>query len=75
MAGLKTHLEAGFDQITPAVCQGLIQKVADQENRYWQEDEEDDSRECFDDAALAVEGNGFPETEEDFPGFISDIKF
>jgi len=42
LAGLKTHLEAGFAQVTPAVCQSLIQKVRDQEDQYWVEDEEDD---------------------------------
>src|SRR5438309_2181398 len=31
MASLKPHLEAGLDQVTPAVCQGLITKVRAQE--------------------------------------------
>ncbi len=64
MAGLKRHLDAGFDQVTPAVCQGLIQKVRDQEDQYWQEDEEDDNREQFDDFALRANESGFPEAEE-----------
>lgn len=45
LAGLHTHLKAGFDQVTPAVCQRLIQKVRAQENQYWVEDEEDDDSE------------------------------
>jgi hypothetical protein len=64
MAGLKRHLDAGFDQVTPAVCQGLIQKVRDQEDQYLQEDEEDDNREQFDDFALRANESGFPEAEE-----------
>jgi hypothetical protein len=64
MAGLKRHLEAGFDQVTPAVCQGLIQKVRDQEDQYWQEDEEDDNCGQFDDYSLEANESGFPEAEE-----------
>jgi transposase len=64
MAGLKRHLDAGFNQVTPAVCQGLIQKVRAQEDQYWQEDEEDDNREQGDDFALRANESGFPETEE-----------
>jgi hypothetical protein len=56
LAGLKTHVEAGFDQVTPAVCQSLIQKVRIQEDQYWVEDEEDDEedndRELLDFMAL-----------------------
>lgn len=52
LAGLTTHLEAGFDQVTPAVCQGLIQKVRAQEDQYWIEDEEDDDSELVDVVAL-----------------------
>ena len=74
MAGLKTHLEAGFDQVTPAVCQGLIQKVRTQEDQYWQEDEEDDNQELFGDFALQANSNGFPETAEGLLEFISDEK-
>jgi transposase len=48
LAGLKTHLEAGFDEVTPAVCQSLIQKVRAQEDQYWVEDEEDDDSELLD---------------------------
>jgi hypothetical protein len=44
-AGLKTRGEAGVDQVTPAVCHSLIQKVRDQEDPYGVEDEEDDDRE------------------------------
>lgn len=53
MASLKTHLEAGLDQVTPAVCQGLITKVRDQEDKYWIEDEEDDNRKRLDDDSFA----------------------
>ena len=52
LAGLKTHLEAGFDQVTPAICQSLIQTVRIQEDQYWVEDQEDDDSEFLDFAAL-----------------------
>jgi transposase len=73
LRGLKLRLEEGFDQVTPAVCHGLIQKIKDQEDQYWREDEEDDdNKELFDDGVLPTGENGFPETEEDFLEFISD---
>ena len=52
LAGLKTHLEAGFDQVTPVICQSLIQTVRIQEDQYWVEDQEDDDSEFLDFAAL-----------------------
>jgi len=48
LAGLKTHLEAGFDQVTPSICQSLIQIVRLQEDQYWVEDQEDDDSEFLD---------------------------
>jgi hypothetical protein len=56
LAGLKTQVEAGVDQVTPAVCQSRIQTVRDQEDQYWVEDEKDDeednNRELLDFMAL-----------------------
>lgn len=52
LAGLKTHLEAGFDQVTPSICQSLIQIVRLQEDQYWVEDQEDDDSEFLDFTAL-----------------------
>lgn len=52
LAGLKIHLEAGFDQVTPAICQSLIQTVRIQEDQYWVEDQEDDDNEFLDFTAL-----------------------
>jgi transposase len=52
LAGLKTHLEAGFDQVTPVICQSIIQTVRIQEDQYWVEDQEDDDSEFLDFAAL-----------------------
>ena len=53
MASLKPHLEAGLDQVTPAVGQGLITKVRDQEDKDWMEDEEDENRKRLDDERFA----------------------
>lgn len=53
MASLKTPLEAGLAQVTPAVCQGLITQVRDQEDKDWMEDAEDDNRKRLDDESFA----------------------
>ena len=53
MASRKPHREAGLDQVTPAVCQGLITKVRDQEDKDWMEDEEDENRKRLDDERFA----------------------
>lgn len=65
MASLKAQLEAGFDQVTSGVCQGLIQKVRETEDQYWKEDEENDNREQFDDRHLRAHENGYSEAEDD----------
>jgi len=72
MASLQTQLEAGLDQVTSAVCRGLIQKVRDPEDQYWQEDEENDNSEQFDGLHLQAHDNGFSEAEEEYLEFIAD---
>jgi transposase len=71
MASLKSQLEAGFDQVTAATCQGLIQKVREVEDQYWQEDEENDNHEPFDDLNLRPHENDFSEAEEEFLKLIT----
>lgn len=75
MASLKPHLEAGLDQVTPAVCQGLIQKVREQEDKYWMEDEEDDNREQLDDIEPQLDDDGFNGAEEDYLEPVADDQF
>ena len=72
MASLKIQLEAGLDQVTSAVCRGLIQKVRGPEDQYWQEDEENDNREPFDDVNLRTHENGFSEAGEEYLELIAD---
>jgi len=41
LAGLRTHLEAGFGKVTPETCQAAIANMRREEDRYWQEDMEE----------------------------------
>ena len=41
MAGLRVHLEDGFEKVTPETCQAAIAEMCREEDRYWQEDMEE----------------------------------
>jgi hypothetical protein len=41
LAGLRSHLEEGFDKVTPETCRAAIADMRREEDRYWQEDMED----------------------------------
>jgi len=41
MTGLRAHLEAGFEKVTPETCQAAIAAMRGEEDRYWQEDMEE----------------------------------
>src|SRR2546428_12884749 len=41
MAGLRAHLEEGFEKVTPETCRAAIADMRREEDRYWQEDMEE----------------------------------
>jgi hypothetical protein len=41
MKGLRTHLEEGFDKITPETCRAAIVDMQREEDQYWREDMEE----------------------------------
>lgn len=41
MQGLRTHLEEGFDKVTPETCRAAIADMRREEDRYWREDMEE----------------------------------
>lgn len=41
MAGLRAHLEEGFEKVTPETCRAAIADMRSEEDRYWQEDMEE----------------------------------
>ena len=41
LAGLRRHLEEGFDKVTPETCRAAIADMRREEDRYWQEDMEE----------------------------------
>jgi len=41
MAGLRTHLEDGFEKVTPETCRAAIADMRSEEDRYWREDMEE----------------------------------
>jgi transposase len=41
MAGLRTHLEDGFEKVTPETCRAAIAAMRSEEDRYWREDMEE----------------------------------
>lgn len=41
MAGLRAHLEDGFEKVTPATCCAAIADMRSEEDRYWREDMEE----------------------------------
>jgi transposase len=41
MAGLRVHLEDGFEKVTSETCQAAIAEMRREEDRYWQEDMEE----------------------------------
>jgi len=71
MQGLKNHLDAGFAQVTPSVCQGLIEKVKIQEDQYWHEDQEQDDSESFDPIQFKMSDEALVEPlEEDYDRLV-----
>ena len=41
MKGLRTHLEEGFDKVTPETCRAAIVDMRREEDQYWREDMEE----------------------------------
>jgi transposase len=41
MKGLRTHLEEGFDKVTPETCRAAIADMRREEDQYWREDMEE----------------------------------
>jgi hypothetical protein len=41
MAGLRVHLEDGFEKVTSETCRAAIAEMRREEDRYWQEDMEE----------------------------------
>lgn len=41
MKGLRTHLEEGFDKVTPETCRAAIVAMRREEDQYWREDMEE----------------------------------
>lgn len=41
MAGLRAHLEDGFEKVTPETCRAAIADMRSEEDRYWREDMEE----------------------------------
>lgn len=45
MAGLRAHVEDGFEKVTPATCRAAIAAMRSEEDRYWREDMEESEEE------------------------------
>jgi len=41
MAGLRAHVEDGFEKVTPDTCRAAIADMRSEEDRYWREDMEE----------------------------------
>lgn len=64
MAGLRKRLPAAFAKVTPDTCKGIIEKVFEQELKYWTEDEKLDEL-YSEDAAEELEGSEWHDGEGD----------
>ncbi len=47
LAGLRRHLEEGFDKVTSKTCQAAIADMRREEDRYWQEDMEESDDQLY----------------------------
>lgn len=43
MAGLREHLDAGFEKVTRTTCASAVADMRSEEDRYWREDSEDET--------------------------------
>ena len=43
MAGLREHLEEGFEKVTSATCRAAVKDMRWEEDRYWREDMENEA--------------------------------
>jgi transposase len=65
MESLHKHLDIGFSKVTESTCQKIIKKVREQEETFWVEDSEVDTREMTERKITSFEANYIDAEEDD----------